>query len=91
MLNGRGGACGTSNYRNPVGKFAEFSFTEPIKRKTPSPEKMLIKCNSGRKYYKESKTNKRMKILKLLEKQLHNKDYLLLHLKRVLDFMKVPR
>ena len=33
----RGGACGTSNYRNPVRKFPEFSFTEPIKWKTPSP------------------------------------------------------
>ena len=27
-----------------------------------------------------------MKILKLLKKQLHNNDYLPLHLKRVLDF-----
>ena len=27
-----------------------------------------------------------MKILQLLKKQLHNKDYILLHLKRVLDF-----
>ena len=25
------GACWTSKYRNPVRKFAKFSFTEPIK------------------------------------------------------------
>ena len=42
------GACGTSNYRNPVCKFAKFPFTEPIKWKTPSPAKLLIEWNSGR-------------------------------------------
>ena len=26
-----GGACGTSNYRNPVRRFTKFPFTEPIK------------------------------------------------------------
>ena len=28
---GEGGACGTSNYRNPVCKFAKFPFIKPIK------------------------------------------------------------
>ena len=41
-------ACGTSNYRNPVCKFAKLSFTEPIKLKTPSLGKLLIECNSRR-------------------------------------------
>ena len=50
---GKGGgrgvvACGTSNYRNPVCKFAKFLFTEPIEWKTSSPAKLLIECNSGR-------------------------------------------
>ena len=30
-----GGTCGTSNYRNPVRKFAKFPFTESIKWNTP--------------------------------------------------------
>ena len=47
-IGGESGACGTSNYGNPIRKFAEFPFTEPIKQKTPSLAKMLIKCNLGR-------------------------------------------
>ena len=43
-----GVACMTSNYGNPIRKFAEFQFTEPIKQKTPSLAKMLIKCNLRR-------------------------------------------
>ena len=47
-VRGGGRACETSNHRNPVRKFAKFSFTGPIKWKTPSPAKLLIECNSGR-------------------------------------------
>ena len=30
VVGGREGACGTSNYRNPVRKFPKFPFTVPI-------------------------------------------------------------
>ena len=39
-LQGGGRACGTSNYRNPVRKFAKFRFTEPRKWKIP----LTAKC-----------------------------------------------
>ena len=41
LFKGGGGeeARGTSNYRNPVRKFAIFPLTESIKWKTPSPVK----------------------------------------------------
>ena len=48
ILVGGGEVCGTSNYQNPVNKFAQFLLTEPIKWKTPSPIKLLIEYNLGR-------------------------------------------
>ena len=43
------GAHRTSNYWNSIFKFAKLPFTEQIKRKTRSPAKLLIECNSERK------------------------------------------
>ena len=42
---GGGGAYETSNYRNPIRKFAKSQFTEPIKWKAPSLAQTLIECN----------------------------------------------
>ena len=48
QVTGGSGVCRTSNYPNPIRKFAKFLFPKPMKWKTQSPAKMLIECNLGR-------------------------------------------
>ena len=63
---GRGGACGPSNYRNPLRKFAKFPFTEPIQWKTPSPAKLQASASALYWFHICKKITWQFKILAIL-------------------------